>query len=103
MSDLNSKVLNISLLFIGGVVFIIHFVLFYYNRYLFTAFVCLYIITYGILVAVYLYKKKECAQGKEFDVMVYFSMYTVALECMIFIMAIALLFIEKYRSPSYSY
>jgi hypothetical protein len=104
MSELGGKVLNISLLFIGGVIFIIHLVLFAYNKYLFTAFVCLYIITYGILVTVYTYKKKECANGKDFDVVLYFSMFTIALEIMIFIMAIGLMIYNRggRGSPSFS-
>ena len=102
-SDIKGKITNISLIFIGGIIIVIHLILFRYNKFLFTAFVCLYVITYSILVTVYLYKKKECANGTDFNIMVYFSIYTIAMEVMIFLLSIIFMIYESYKTPVYKY
>lgn len=95
------KITNISMLFLGGVILLVHLLLFKFNKYLFTIFICLYIITYSILITVFLYKKKECAQGAEFNILVYFSIYTIAMEALVLIMCIVFMIFENTSKSGY--
>jgi len=88
--DLKNKAADIGLMVLGAVIIIIHLVLYRINASLFNGFLSIYIITYSILVLVYVYQQKaknNVDSGKYFDTVTYISFYTIFLYVFLFIIS----------------
>lgn len=86
---LSSQLRMIGVLLLGALILGIHVALFLWNSYAFNIFVCLYIVTFSILVTVILYQNKNCFidEPYKFNTLTYLSIYTIILQFIILIIS----------------
>jgi hypothetical protein len=88
-----SQIKMIGILLLGALILGIHVVLFLWNSYAFNIFVCLYIVTFSVLVTVFIYQNKNCFIDKpvKFNILTYLSVYTIVLQFIILIISVVFL------------
>ena len=88
-TSFTSQIKMIGVLILGALILGIHVVLFLWNSYAFNIFVCLYILTFSLLVTVILYQNKKCFvdENYRFNILTYLSMYTIVLQFIILIIS----------------
>lgn len=103
MSDVKDKLTTVGLVVLGGVIFAVNIALYIWNKYMFNIFLCLYVLVYALLITIYLYRKKDCFDSNKnaFNVLTYFSIYTMILQTLLIIMSLAFLIMSS-RTPTYA-
>ena len=88
-TSFTSQIKMIGVLLLGALILGIHVVLFLWNSYAFNIFVCLYIVTFSVLVTVILYQNKKCFVDEpyRFNILTYLSIYTIVLQFIILIIS----------------
>ena len=75
----DNRVSNMIVIFIGLIVMIIHIGAFAYNSSLLFALISIYMITYSIIMSVWLTRKKTTMTSKEYNVLSYFSLFVTVI------------------------
>lgn len=103
MSDVKDKLTTVGLVVLGGVIFAINIGLYIWNKYMFNIFLCLYILIYALLITIYLYRKKDCFDSNKnaFNILTYFSIYTMILQVLLIVMSVIFLFMMSREQGSY--
>lgn len=76
--SLSEKLKNVGLILFGAIIVVVCLVLYRFNIYIFTVFLCLYVGVYAIIIIIYLYKKVNDG-NPEFNILINVSLYTVCL------------------------
>lgn len=89
----NIKIALIGVL--GIVIFLVHGGLLYYNMGAFNILICLYIITYAIIVLIATGKNTGCYSKTSFNILVNFSLYTVILQIFVLVFVMFKMFSKR--------
>lgn len=90
-SDVGGKFKNIALIFLGILIFMLHLVIYWYNKHFFNIFLAVYIILFGGLVLYYVYDEKSKSSEtskRSFDIISYAAIYTMFLYTFIMILSL---------------
>lgn len=84
-----SQIKMIGILLLGALILGIHVALFLWNSYAFNIFVCLYIVTFSVIVTIIIYQNKKCFIDEpiKFNILTYLSIYTIVLQFIILIIS----------------
>ena len=101
-SDVKDKLTTVGLVILGAIIFAIHVTLYIWNKYMFNVFVCLYVLVYSLLITIFLYRKKNCFDSTPgaFNVLTYFSIYTMVIQVLLVILSLIFLFMTARTQPS---
>lgn len=80
---MDSNIKNMIFIVVGIIILGTHFGLFAYNRNLFNAVLGLYMMVYIIMAVVLTYKKKDCTDDTEKNVIFYTSMFLLLIEAVV--------------------
>jgi uncharacterized membrane protein len=93
----DDRVANMIVIFVGLIIMIIHIGAFVYNSALLFALLSIYMITYSIVMAVWLNKKKTTMTSREYNVLSYFSMFITVVGILGLIVSVWSIFASKPR------
>ena len=93
-----SQIKMIGILLLGALILGIRVALFLWNSYAFNIFVCLYIVTFSVIVTIIIYQNKKCFVDEpiRFNILTYLSIYTIVLQFIILIIS-AIFFMNPRR------
>lgn len=91
----DDRVANMIVMFVGLIIMIIHIGAFAYNSWLLFALLSIYMITYSIVMSVWLNKKKSTMTNGEYNVLSYFSMFVTVIGILGLIVSVWGLFSNK--------
>jgi hypothetical protein len=91
-TTLKEKFYSIFLILIGSLTIVFYIFLFRFNKAVFVAFVCVYIIAYSLYVIIYMNNKKQCFNDEiEYTVLSYISIYTMFIATVMFVLSMVLM------------
>ena len=98
MADNNSQTIikPFLIFFSGAMVLGIHVGIFYYSQALFNILISLYLVTYCILIIMFMNKNKATISNSEFNLIYGFSIYTLFLQLFLILFVIGMLMYKSY-------
>lgn len=90
--QLNNKVWNVVIIFVGMIVLVIHLLLYSYSKDVFNVIISLYVIAFAILFIVFLQKKKKFTSDAEYNFLTYTCLFVLCIEVMVLFVSIFSIF-----------
>lgn len=88
--DISKNIRVIGYAVLGIVIFVLHILVFYLNQYMFNVLVCCYVVVYALVTLISVTKNKDCFNKPLFNILTYFSLYTVVLQVFLLIFTIVM-------------
>lgn len=102
-NTLKNRFSTIMLVVLGSLTLMFYLAMFRWNKAVFVAFVCVYIITYTLYVIIYTNNKKACFNDEvEYNVLSYISIYTLFFATIMLVLSIFLIRWASAQNPSTS-
>lgn len=97
--SLSTKFISIMLMFLGSLTFIIYALIFRYNKSLFVAIICFYLIAYSLFIIYYSKKQEQCAKSAlEYNALTYITIYTFFFALFMFVFSLIMWIITRKSS-----